>query len=201
MVKVIEHNKMNCLNCKTILVKNSNEKNWEFRRRKFCNKSCSASYNNKNRIKKVKKCLYCNSDIVGKSVRKFCSRKCSSEQQSLLSQKARESTTKKELFERRGSWQSARAGIQKDARTVYLKSGKPMECKICGYSKHVEVCHIISVSEFSEDSTFGEINNPNNLVGLCPNHHWEFDNGFIQIAKCPETDELPNCSTPHQGIM
>lgn len=49
-----------------------------------------------------------------------------------------------------------------------------------GYDKHIEIAHIKAVSDFSDDSLISEINDKNNLVALCPNHHWEFDNGFLK---------------------
>ena len=30
-------------------------------------------------------------------------------------------------------------------------------------------------------TTIEEINNINNLIGLCPNHHWEYDNGLLEL--------------------
>jgi predicted restriction endonuclease len=47
----------------------------------------------------------------------------------------------------------------------------------------VEVAHIKAVSNFSEDSLISEINDISNLIGLCPNHHWEYDNGLLDISK------------------
>ena len=56
-----------------------------------------------------------------------------------------------------------------------------MECSVCGYSTHVEACHIRPVSDFPQDATVGEINDRSNLMYLCPNHHWEFDHGMITV--------------------
>lgn len=53
-------------------------------------------------------------------------------------------------------------------------------CDICGYDKHVEVAHIIDVSLWPDTATIREINAPENVRGLCPNHHWEFDNGLLK---------------------
>jgi len=89
--------------------------------------------------------------------------------------------TKGELFKNRKNWQSARSAIQKSARSIYFDNTKFPKCKICGYTHHVEVAHIKSVSEFSENSTIREINSIDNLIGLCPNHHWEYDNGILKI--------------------
>lgn len=71
--------------------------------------------------------------------------------------------------------------IRKHARLVFAESDEPKECCECGYSRHVEVSHIKDISEFSDDALLEEINSINNLLGLCPTHHWEFDNGFLKL--------------------
>lgn len=91
------------------------------------------------------------------------------------------SITKGELFKNRKNWQSARTAIQKLARVKYFEYNKNSKCHICGYDKHVEVAHIKAVSQFDDSATIDEINSVNNLIGLCPNHHWEYDNGLLTI--------------------
>ncbi len=86
---------------------------------------------------------------------------------------------KGELFSNRKNWQSARSSIRKLADTIFRNSNKPQECAICGYNKHIEIAHIKAVSEFSDNELILEINDINNLVALCPNHHWEFDNNLL----------------------
>jgi hypothetical protein len=49
-------------------------------------------------------------------------------------------------------------------------------CEKCGYDKHVEACHIKPISSFPDDTPIDLINSPDNLLALCPNCHWEFDN-------------------------
>ena len=93
------------------------------------------------------------------------------------------SKTKGELFNNRKNWQSARSAIQKNARNVFKNKNKQLKCYICGYDKHVEIAHIKPVSEFDDNTTIAEINNIDNLIALCPNHHWEYDNGFLKISK------------------
>lgn len=88
--------------------------------------------------------------------------------------------TKSELFNNRKNWQSARSSIQNLARKIFLKN-KEYKCYVCSYDKHVEICHIKSVSSFDDSSFIYEINDQSNLIGLCPNHHWEFDNGILLI--------------------
>lgn len=90
--------------------------------------------------------------------------------------------TKEDIFERRSNWQSARSAIQRDARKIYQNSDKPKKCIVCGYDKHYEVAHIKAVSEFNDDTFISEINDINNLIALCPNHHWEYDNIGLDIS-------------------
>lgn len=87
--------------------------------------------------------------------------------------------TKKEIFEERKNWQSARTAIRKVANSIFDEYNIPKKCIICGYDKHIEIAHIKAVSEFSDDTLISEINDINNLAPLCPNHHWEFDNGIL----------------------
>ena len=93
------------------------------------------------------------------------------------------SETKGELFKRYPNWQSARSQIQKNARKIYEESVKPKCCIVCGYDKHYEVAHIKAVSSFDNNVLINEINNPENLIALCPNHHWEYDNNNLDISK------------------
>lgn len=67
------------------------------------------------------------------------------------------------------------ARIRSIARQNYQKT----ECENCGYAKHVEICHIKPVAEFPDTAFISEINQPTNLIALCPNCHWEFDNGYL----------------------
>lgn len=89
--------------------------------------------------------------------------------------------TKKELFSRYQQWQTARSAIQRDARCTYDNSDKPKQCIVCGYNKHYEVAHIKAVSDFTDDALISEINDIDNLIALCPNHHWEYDNENLDL--------------------
>ncbi len=58
-------------------------------------------------------------------------------------------------------------------------------CQKCGYNMHTELCHIKPIGEMPDHITLGEINSPSNLIVLCPNHHWEFDNGILKLEDIP----------------
>jgi hypothetical protein len=72
--------------------------------------------------------------------------------------------------------------IRSNARSTYSQKVLPY-CVNCDYTYHAEVCHIKPIHDFTDDSRLSEINSEANLVYLCPNCHWEFDNGLISISK------------------
>lgn len=89
--------------------------------------------------------------------------------------------TKGDLFKNRKNWQSARSTIRKNAQQVFAKFNPHPKCSICGYDKHIEVAHIKAVSEFDDNTPIKVINSIDNLIALCPNHHWEYDNGILEL--------------------
>jgi len=68
------------------------------------------------------------------------------------------------------------AFIRMHARNDYFRNNDNKSCEKCGYSKYIEICHKIPIKDFDDNTTLGEINNRDNLIGLCPNCHWEMDN-------------------------
>lgn len=89
--------------------------------------------------------------------------------------------TKGELFKERKNWQSARSAIRKNAQKNFFEKNPNPVCSICGYSHHIEVAHIKAVADFDDNTPVSEINSIENLIALCPNHHWEYDNGILTL--------------------
>lgn len=89
--------------------------------------------------------------------------------------------TKGELFSKHKNWQSARSAIRRNACEVFFSENTEHKCYVCGYSNHIEVAHIKAVSEFDDATPIAEINSIDNLIALCPNHHWEYDNGILKL--------------------
>ncbi len=150
---------MNCLNCG---VETANPK--------FCSRSCAAKYNNRQFPKREKKkffCEKCGAEATPR--RRFCE---------ACNPKAGADWSKRTLSFAR-LFLDYNARIRQLARKVYYNPGRSKRCVVCGYSKHVEVCHIKSIQEFLEDTPISVINSPDNLVALCPNCHWEFDHGLL----------------------
>ena len=150
-----------CLNCGEI-IEIGDGKVGQYRRKKFCNNSCAAIFNNKRKPKKTPKPRRAKPDKREKW-------------DIFMTQ------TKGQLFDRRRNWQSARSTIRKYATLIYFEVNEERICKACGYSHYIEVCHIRPVSEFPRETLISEINDISNLVGLCPNCHWEFDHGILLL--------------------
>jgi hypothetical protein len=192
-------NKMkNCTYCGKRLQQKETESNSTYRYRIFCNLSCSTSHQHKVRKEKTPPkpttiqslCEFCNTSIELRLLKRGnysvakcpeCIRTKKLEKRGVVSTRT-ELRTKGELFGSSKNWQSARSTIRKNAASILQASKQKPECKVCGYAKYVEVCHIKSVSEFTDDALLGEINSLDNLVYLCPNHHWEFDNNGLDIG-------------------
>lgn len=51
---------------------------------------------------------------------------------------------------------------------------------MCGYSNYFEIHHIKPIEEFKLTTKIVEVNSLNNLIALCPNHHWEADNDILK---------------------
>jgi HNH endonuclease len=159
---------MNCVNCGK-----------ETNNPKFCNKSCSAIWTNTHHKKKKLLDKFCT--VCGEKIKRLTFK-----DHSHLCDKHRDSwrfndnIPLKEIIYINHHKSSAFALVRSRARTIakYLKMNK---CTICGYDKHIEICHIKPISEFSKNSLVSEINSQDNLVALCPNHHWEFDSGLITL--------------------
>jgi 5-methylcytosine-specific restriction endonuclease McrA len=149
-----------------MLCKNCNK---ETQNPKFCSLSCSASYNNRVNPKRKRNPKYrCKCGKRKKYSALLC-RKCRTREN--------EKTPIKDLYY--GNDANKYAGIRGRARTTFFNNNKIPLCKICGYDKHVEVCHIKAINEFSDDTPIGIVNSLNNLIGLCPNCHWEYDHGLL----------------------
>ncbi len=151
--------------------------NVETKNPKFCSSSCAAKVNNlkPKKIKRLFKCVICK--LVTENRRKYC--KTCFANTFLVNE---ESLTLKDLQSKRKYQKHSR--IRQFARNkakAFLKQHNlALECTICHYDNHVEVCHIIPVSSFQETNTLAEINSLSNLTLLCPNHHWEFDNQILK---------------------
>jgi hypothetical protein len=134
---------------------------------------------------KRKFCQECLHKQLSQNGKKSVKRRIKTENQNDWS--AIDDMTKQEVLEKSGghTW-TMKCTITRHARKTYKKASSPQSCKVCGYDKHIHVSHIKAIKDFSMDTKIGEINNIDNLVGLCPNHHWEFDHGLLNLGELNE---------------
>ena len=131
----------------------------------FCSRKCAVVFYGKKRKFRPKICIECGNNYKRKASVKKCSGCVSKTKNRLLQVKKKDMTHPK---------------IRSHARIIYFRSNKAAKhCENCGYDKHIQVCHKKNVSDFSDNAALKEINDIKNLVGLCPNYHWEFDNGLL----------------------
>jgi 5-methylcytosine-specific restriction endonuclease McrA len=151
---------MNCLHC-----------NLETQNPKFCSMSCAAKHNNKKYPKRIRSIIYCQNCGLEKpnSVHKeskYC-RVCRPNY-------GQDLTLAQAIYKKHGA-PNAYTLIRVRARQI-AKSINLVKCSKCSYDKHIEIAHIKAISDFSQDTLISEINSLDNLLALCPNCHWEFDN-------------------------
>jgi len=163
---------MQCLNCQK-----------ETTNPKFCSRACAQSLNNKLYPKRLRKTKCTKCDNITKSYRhSLCEEHwkeyMSTRRESIENKTLSDYWNLKSLEKLHAS--SKNAHIRLLARSWFKElTSKP--CAKCGYDKHVELCHIKPISSFPESSTLAEVNNANNLIQLCPNCHWELDNGLMNL--------------------
>ncbi len=153
---------------------------------KYCSRSCSASASNK-AVPKRKRTTKCSKDgcnILTKSYRHRLCEQHHEEHQDHMKNSFKfytvgEYRNRLSVKGKHPSW--ANSHVRNFARS-WLPHLRELPCKNCGYSLHVELCHIHPVSEFPDSALLGEINKEDNVIQLCRNCHWELDNGHLDIG-------------------
>lgn len=166
---------MKCKNCENKVNRVPSQSKRSKSGNVFCSRSCCAIFNNKNLPKRklTKTCKICKKLI--RSDLKYC-RDCYV-QKHYLSNKTLEEAIKNRKDNNRYNQ------IRQISRKNYLQSNRPKCCEVCGYDKHIEICHIKDIASFSRKTLICEINDLRNLIALCRNHHWELDHGHLSIEK------------------
>ncbi|MCK5617299.1 HNH endonuclease [Candidatus Pacearchaeota archaeon] len=135
----------------------------------FCSLRCAVTFNNINRPKKskTKKCKCGNTIFIRATYCKQCDPRFVDWSKRTL----------KDL-NKFGNYNKHRY-LRDNSLREYRNKCNINSCLICGYDKHIDVSHIKAVSKFDVNTPISKINNINNMVPLCKNHHWEFDHGLI----------------------
>lgn len=153
---------------------------------KFCCRSCAAKHTNKipKRVIK-KKCTKCD-NLVPTHLDSLCAVHFLERKNALIDWRKRTIADYTERESTKRQHASSKFMHIRALNRSWNKDMKKKPCYNCGYDKHVELCHIKPLSDFDPSTTLEEINNPTNIVQLCPNCHWEFDNGLLSITRSTE---------------
>jgi hypothetical protein len=135
---------------------------YEHRKNRYCDRSCAAKITNLVPKRKLRnRCVTCNKPIrCNATYCKSCYRSQLFGEQPISY-----------LMRLKGS--NKYVSIRQHAHRVI--KGRTRVCAHCGYDKHVEVCHVKAICKFPPDTLIKVANDPNNLIYLCPNCHWEHD--------------------------
>lgn len=158
----------------------------------YCSRSCSASKNNlgKQKNKPINRtCKMCNNLFykTGKHKSESYCQGCIgdntfAEMKTIFNKTLTIGHFKKKSLEKNyhPSWAFAEIrGFNRQWNKELLK----LPCLKCKYNIHVELAHIKSISSFSDETTLEEVNNSKNILPLCPNCHYEFDNGLLTLEE------------------
>ena len=139
---------------------------------KFCSQSCNATYNNTRRYGPPDTCKIC-----GKRTRRNLTT-CRECYIIYTIKKYGEQTLGKfrKIPSSKNRYQAVRLHAHRIASYYKIESDK---CLLCNYSNHLDLCHIKDISSFGDEISLNEINSPDNLVFLCPNHHWDLWHGKL----------------------
>ena len=159
-----------CLNCSK-----------ETKNPKFCSRSCAAQTNNK-KFPKRKPSFKRATCQCGKQVRNSCDKckECSMRERQLTFIISFGEKTIKEFYSTyaRHKYQNIRHHAHRVAKYHNLSQ----LCAVCQYP-HTQLCHKISISKFDKNTKLSVVNDINNIVYLCRNHHWELDNQLLILDK------------------
>lgn len=145
---------------------------------RFCSRSCSASYNNKkigarhgDPDRSI--CPECGGKkFPASKICHICKKKNEYDET--------QAKPLKDFLIQHGHPQYNFNRVRKWAKLLMEYRHIKKVCKNCGYSLHVECCHLKPMTEFDLNTPMGIVNGEENLVYLCRNCHWELDNGYLE---------------------
>jgi hypothetical protein len=164
----------NCLHCGT-----------ETTNPKYCCRSCSAKHTN---VKFPKKKLTRTCSKCSSVVKSYKHSLCEFHHEELKQTKyeVTKNLTLQDYWNKKSldglHTSSKNAHIRQLGRTKF-KDLLRKPCANCGYSKHVELCHIKPIRDFKPTDKVDLVNARDNVIQLCPNCHWEFDNGYLKLLR------------------
>lgn len=155
-----------CKGCNKPILPREGQRLANVTRLTFCSSACAAAHNNRlkpKRKKREKTCHLCGKGFFeGYSQRKYCE-SCLVTYRNSFAEREKGDVTKRMIY----------------AHATAVMRSREKICQRCGYTHFVDICHIKAIRDFSKTTKVREINDPTNLIYLCPNCHHEFDAGML----------------------
>lgn len=154
----------------------------------FCNRSCSAVFNNKQRGNKNREydvCPKCGGKKYHTS--ELC-QKCANKKKRCIGD-----YNLGHYIDGKQYLTTKCTDIRRDARRVIEESDVEKVCVYCRnheFDEILEVHHIKGILEHDTKTLIKEINSLNNLVWLCPNHHKMLEKGLITLDNIQTNNNL-----------
>ena len=145
---------------------------------KFCSRSCSTTHRNKTRQRKRK--YHCQCGVAIRHGVKLCPTCLEAKKASFKKRTIREYQELLSVKGKHPSWVNAHV---RHLGRRWNNELLGLPCHKCGYSKHVELCHIKPISEFPLDTPLYVVHDQKNVIQLCRNCHWEFDHGMLSAGE------------------
>ncbi len=147
----------------------------------FCSRKCASLFQWKDHTKIINKCSKCNKNIHIRNISGIC-QDClfNINKEKLGNMTLQEFQNQNSVKNKHPSW--INSNVRNLCRSWNFNLSN-LPCQNCGYDKHVEFAYIKAISEFSLDTKINIINDSKNILMLCPNCHWEFDNKFLSLEQ------------------
>jgi hypothetical protein len=154
----------------------------------FCSRSCAARTNNLGKRRHPpRNCKKCSKEYLTNKNHKSLSICQDCKASIFTSEQAKQMTlsyymTRDSVKNKHPSWKYNHV---RNFNRSWNKDLVNKPCQVCKYNTHTELAHIKPISSFSDDTKLCVINDPSNILVLCPNHHWEFDSGILKLEDIP----------------
>ncbi len=195
-----------CNQCQNSFEKSNSAINRSKSGKHYCSRSCATTMNNRGRQRNPPKQRSCNRCSKTYSIKtsshrskKIC-KDCALKREEYLGSIRKESIGSFQLNasiqNKHPSWKNSY--VRNFARS-WNKELKSHPCQNCGYSKHIEFCHIKAITSFPDSALLGEINSPENILILCRNCHWELDNDQLNAVDIPKRTSPTSSSSNNES--
>ena len=176
---------LNCNTCQNIFEKN----HYEIKPNKsyYCSRKCNLVNANHIKYKDHKKtittCVQCNCTIDNRSKKRLCLLCYTRQTRVKLENQTLADIKNKHKSRKFLHWYSSEI---RNFNREWNKSLLSLPCQVCGYSRKIHLAHIKPICSYPDTALLKEINSEQNNLVLCPNHHSEFDDGYLSLDEIPK---------------